>query len=360
MIGAIARLFALLVALAVCAGVALVVYASLGNGFLSGRLLPNGWDQPVSDSPQPPQVFSIQAGESANAVGDDLQRRGLIRSSMAFRWKVETRGIGGRLAAGDYELSPSMSVDQVVDAFERGPINRDVTLTVPEGWRLEQLAQRIEESHLARAEDILRIARSPREYGLKPPDPAAETLEGYLFPDTYRLDPKVTPQQIVETMLRQFDRRVPESVRRQAAARGLSLHQTVTLASIVEREASRPDERPLVASVYANRLGDGTKLDADPTVQYAVANLDLGVAAGYGYWKRDLTVDDLQVDSPYNTYRRPGLPPGPICSPGLDSIQAAVAPADTGYRYFVARGDGSHAFADTPEEHARNVSRYQR
>ena len=117
MIGAILKLFATLLALAICAATAVVVYSSLGSGFLSGRLLPNGWDQPVSDTPQPPQVFTVQPGASANTIGDELQQRALIRSSMAFRWKIESRGIGGRIPAGDYELSPSMSVDQIVDAF---------------------------------------------------------------------------------------------------------------------------------------------------------------------------------------------------------------------------------------------------
>jgi UPF0755 protein len=201
--------------------------------------------------------------------------------------------------------------------------------------------------------------QSPAEFGLAAPDPAARTLEGYLFPETYDFDSQTSPVVLVERLLRQFERRFGEDLRRRAAERGLSIHQAVTIASLVEREAANPAERPLVAAVYHNRLAAGMKLDADPTVQYAVANLDLNQALRYGFWKRDLSSEDLQVNSPFNTYRVPGLPPGPICSPGLASLQATVEPAKVGYLYFVARGDGSHAFADTLAEHNANVDRYR-
>src|SRR5919202_1138893 len=171
-----------------------------------------------------------------------------------------------------------------------------MTLTVPEGWRLEQLAVRIEELHLGLAEDLARTAQAPREHGLAPPE-GIDSLEGYLFPETYQIDQKATTIQILQTMLQQFDKRVDERLRQQATDGGLSLHQAVTLASIIEREARDPNERPIISSVSHNRLASGMRLDADPTVQYAVASIDLNAALGYRFWKHDLTAPDLEVDS---------------------------------------------------------------
>lgn len=358
MIGRLFRVVAVLGALAVCVATAFLVYGALERGLSLGRLAPSAdWDRPVSDAPTRVR-FSVQRGQSAADVGAELERRGLIRSALAFRWEVESRGLGSRLQAGEYELSPSMSTREIIDILARGAVAEATRLTVVDGWRAEQVASRMEELGLGRADEILRIIRSPRAYGLTPPDPAASTLEGYLFPDTYNIDTSASAVQVIATMLEQFNRRFDDRLRQQATARGLTIAQAVTLASIVEREAAQPAERPLIASVYHNRLAAGMKLAADPTVQYALAEKDPRAAAGYGYWKPRLSRQDLEVDSPYNTYTINGLPPAPICNPGLASLEAAVQPADTPYLYFVARGDGTHAFASTSEEHLANVERY--
>lgn len=354
----LAKLLAMFLGLLVCAAVGAAVYFALGDSTLLGRLLTSHSDNPVSTSPRR-VTFTVRPGQPAVAVGDDLQERGLIRSSLTFRWEIESRGLGNKIEAGDYELSPSMSTGEIVVLLARGAARHGTKLTVLEGWRAEQVALRIEELGLARADEVLRVVRSPQEYGLTPPDPSATSLEGYLFPDTYELVPEATPREIVETMLRQFDRRFGDGPRRRAAIRGLSVGQAVALASIVEREAAQPEERPLIASVYLNRLAGGMKLEADPTVQYAAADLDGQPALSRRVWKQDLTQQDLEVESPYNTYRVAGLPPGPICNPGFDSLQAAVAPAETSYLYFVARGDGFHAFAETHHEHQANVEKYR-
>jgi UPF0755 protein len=354
----LARLLAIVVAFAACGTAAVLVYAALGHASPLGRLLPADWDSPVSSTPERISL-TVRPGESAAAVGDDLQQHGLIRSALMFRWEVESSGLGGKLGAGEYELSPSMSTREIVAVLVRGAVSHGTRITVLEGWRAEQVAQRLEELQLAQADQILRLVKTPREQGLQPADAAADSLEGYLFPETYELDPKATPVQMVATMLREFDRRFDDGLRRQAASHGMSVNQAVTLASIIEREAAKPSERALISSVYHNRLAAGMKLAADPTVQYAVANLDLKSALGYGFWKRELTADDLKIDSPYNTYLVTGLPPGPVCSPGLESLQAAVNPSDSTYLFFVARGDGTHAFAETPQEHQANVQRFR-
>jgi peptidoglycan lytic transglycosylase G len=189
--------------------------------------------------------------------------------------------------------------------------------------------------------------------------PPGATLEGYLFPDTYFFTVKATPHDIVDRLLVTFNEKFPPELQQQAMAQGLTLHQVVTLAAIVEREAVAPAERPIIASVYLNRIKEGMLLQADPTTQYAIAVTPESVEK-YGWWKRDLTEDDLKARSPYNTYVVPGLPPGPIASPGAASLRAVAQPAQTDYLYFVAKPDGTHAFARTLDEHNRNVNQYQR
>jgi len=176
---------------------------------------------------------------------------------------------------------------------------------------------------------------------------------------TYSFAHNVTAQDVVSAMVKALADRLTPDLVRQAAAEGMSVQQLLTLASIVEREALLPEERPVIASVYLNRIREDMNLQADPTVQYAVTAIP-GNVSRFGYWKQELTMSDLQYDSPYNTYARKGLPPGPICNPGLDSILAVVHPAQTDYLFFVARPDGSHAFSRTFDEHERNVQRYLR
>jgi UPF0755 protein len=231
-------------------------------------------------------------------------------------------------------------------------------VTVPEGWRLEQMAEALGGKGLFDREEFLAAChRASFDYTFLADRPIGATLEGYLFPDTYFVSPKTNAESFLGRMLQTFDERFTAIMREKAAARGMNIHQVITLASIVEREARLPEERPLIAGIYLNRWNLGMTLDADPTVQYALAN-ESASPATYGYWK-ELSPEDLAVDSPYNTYRYIGLPPGPICSPGLDSIQAVLNSELTDYLYFVAQEDGSHAFAATLEEHIENVEKYR-
>jgi UPF0755 protein len=231
--------------------------------------------------------------------------------------------------------------------------------TIPEGWRSEQIADRLQATGFASRDDFLRAVAAPAGvpgFDLlgNPPPPR---LEGYLFPETYQVPQPVAGTRAAEMMLRMFNQKVGDELRT-ASPGNLSSREVLILASIVEREAKVPAERPTIASVYLNRLAAGLPLQADPTVQYAVASHDGPAAAAYGYWK-GLEPADLQIDSPYNTYLNPGLPPGPICNPGEASIKAVLQPARTDYLYFVARTDGSgeHLFARTLEEHNANVTR---
>lgn len=318
-------------------------------------------DTAVSDDSRP-VVYTVRPGMSAIEIGEELYEKGLIRSPLTFRTLVEARGVGSRIESGDYRVSPSMTTGEIVTVLSRGASRSGVTVTIPEGWRAEQAAQKVEALNIARADEVLTLVRGGAGAGLPlaEPLPAGATLEGYLFPETYEVAKDATARALVEMMARQFDKAVTPKLRQQVQARGLTLHQAVTLASIVEREAAIPAEQPIIASVYLNRLRRNMPLQADPTVQFAVASANLAEALGFGYWKHELSRTDLQLPSPYNTYVQRGLPPGPICSPGLAALEAVASPDETEYLFFVAKGDGSHVFAKTDTEHAANVERYRR
>lgn len=312
---------------------------------------------PVAAADRTTQIVTVTSGESAAQIGSDLQARGLVRSALAFRLMAEQQGVQNELAAGVYELSPSMSTTQILQTIAKGKTRRGIVATIPEGWRATQIAERLQGLGFTNGPDFLAAVGKPVSVPgadlLGPPPPPS--LEGYLFPQTYAVQFAVSGQHAAALMVQMFRQQVANQLTAAAPGSKLTPEQVVTLASIVEREARLPSERPIIASVYLNRLAIGMPLQADPTVQYAVANRDGAAAAAYGYWKANLTNADLQVASPYNTYVHNGLPPGPICSPGEASIQAVLHPAKTDYLYFVAKGDGSHLFARTLDEQNQHI-----
>jgi peptidoglycan lytic transglycosylase G len=361
----IARVLVVLFALAVVgAGFAVGYFLLSDNSSLLGTSLGQLADPMAAVDPNDAttQVVTITQGETANDIGSQLQQRGLVRSSLAFRLAADQAGVGSSLAAGDYELSKSMSTPEIVQVLAKGEVKRGLVATIPEGWRSEQIADRLEATGFAPRADFLQAVASPPSVpGFDTlPQPAPSRLEGYLFPETYEVPQPVSGGHAAELMLRMFNQRVGDALRAPSET-NLTPQQVIVLASIVEREAKVPGERATIASVYLNRLKQGMPLQADPTVQYAVATRDGSSAAAYNYW-RGLTADDLQVDSPYNTYVHTGLPPGPICNPGEASIRAVLQPAATDYLYFVATTDGSgtHLFARTLDEHNANVAKVNR
>ncbi|MCS7177663.1 MAG: endolytic transglycosylase MltG [Anaerolineae bacterium] len=307
-----------------------------------------------------PVTFVVQPGETAASVAQRLQEAGLISNAELFRRYLQYKGMDAGLEAGTYTLRQTMTIPEIAEALQTG-LRPERVVTVREGLRLEEVAATVAaQTGIAEADFIALVTTGWRETDLKDYPfladlPPGTNLEGYLFPETYRLPEKVTAYDVVARMLATFDARVTEEIRLGAANQGLTVHQLVTLASLVEREAVIPEERPVIASVFLNRLRNGWPLSADPTVQYA-----LGYDERTGTWWRRLYFDELgisrlaDIDHPYNTYRYPGLPPGPICSPGLASIQASAFPAQTDYFFFIAdchKNDGSHLFARTEEEH---------
>lgn len=296
----------------------------------------------------------IAPGTGAAAILDDLEAAGVIADArLARAWLVYRLG-DPPLHAGEYRFAAPATTPEVLERLIQGDVlTHPVTLV--EGLSLEETADALAGAGFGDRGALLAAMRDPAP--VADLDPAAPDLEGYLFPDTYAFARGVPEREIVAAMVANFRRRWAGSVApllTGARVEGApsALRDVVTLAAIVEKEARLEEERPLIAGVYANRLARGIALYADPTVIYALKLR--------GTWDGNLRRPDLQFDSPYNTYRYPGLPPGPICSPGLASLSAAAAPAEVPYLYFVGRNDGSHVFAETLAEHNRNVDEWQR
>jgi UPF0755 protein len=309
-----------------------------------------------TSTPGEPVIITIQEGQNAQEVGDKLEDAGVISSGLLFRVLVALEGYDQKLVAGDYEFEKGMPTLEVAERIHRGQ-TAPLVVTIREGLRAEEIAELMESKKVIPAADFLQAIDQWYEFSFLYTKPYWANLEGYLFPDTYFFRRNMTAEAVVQQIMENFDQRFDADLREEAAVAGLSLRTVLILASIVEREAQVPEERPIIAGVFLTRLRRGMPLEADPTVQYAVDN-DPASVAKYGYWKQELTQADLEVDSLYNTYRNAGLPPGPICNPGLASIQAVIRPAQTDYLYFVARADGSHVFAETLEEHLSNIQQY--
>ena len=294
------------------------------------------------------QFVEILPGASTRAIGDRLVAAGVIRDGITYRIALWLKGDARRLQAGEYRFAGPMRAREVLGMIARGDVDR-VAITFPEGLTIAEMARIFESHGLGPASAFVEAAGKGDI--VRAVDPLATDLEGYVFPATYAVSRHIDAPQLVRAMVARFDQALTADVRDAAATRGLTVRQLVTLASIVEKETARAEERPLVAAVYANRLRVGMPLQCDPTVIYALSRK--------GVFDGNLRRDDLAVDSPYNTYRYPGLPPGPIAAPGKASLEAAAHPADAPFLYFVSRNDGSHEFARSLAEHNRNVQKFQ-
>ena len=296
------------------------------------------------------EVFvEVPPGASVSTIANRLTAAGVVSDALTFRLVARLSGDERRLQAGEYRFAEPATPAAVIDRLVRGDVFAR-PLTVPEGLSLFEVAALVERAGLGTAEEFRRAAADGARIAAF--DPEARSLEGFLFPDTYALPRSAGADGLVRAMLDRFGAAFDADLRARAAAQHLSPRELITLASLVEKETARDDERTIVAAVYRNRLRIGMLLQCDPTVIYAKMLA--------GTWRGNLTRADLQMESPYNTYRYPGLPPGPIASPGRASIAATLAPADVPYLYFVSRNDGSHVFSTTLAEHNRNVNRFQR
>lgn len=295
-------------------------------------------------------VFHVAQGDSVSTIAARLNEERLIDNPLLFRLDAKIRDLGGKLKVGDYQLRRNMSIDDTVSALMIYHANT-VAVTLPEGFRMEQIAATLDAHHIS-GDQFLAEARHPGDLHLSVlrAKPAGASLEGYLFPSTYDVPPHFSGKAFARYMVQTLDRKFTASMRARATSEGFSIFQVLTLASIVEREARVESERPKIASVYLNRLKIGMPLQADPTVQYVV-----GTPSD---WWPLLSSAQLRTPARYNTYVNRGLPPGPIANPGLASINAVLYPAHTHFYYFVAKGNGRHAFARTYQQQLANEQKY--
>ena len=305
-------------------------------------------------------TFTVKSGETTNSVAERLAQQGLTRHALLFRFFVQWRGAEGKLQAGDYQLRQGMTEDELIEALQTAKA-KDVAITFIEGRRIEEFAEMIEKADIGiSSQRFLDLARRGNfTYDFLETKPPGATLEGFLFPDTYRVIPgKTTAEELIHAMLKKFGEQFPPAMR-EAAQRntGLNLYQAVTVASIVEREAQVREERPRIAVVYVNRLRDREGLFADPTIQYAV-----GKPGDWWPVLRD-SPRNIAPESRYNTYVHGGVPPSPIANPGASALRAVAEPEKSDFKYFVRNdvaNNGSHVFSRTLAEHEANRVRYSR
>lgn len=285
---------------------------------------------PVNTRDESEKVFVVERGSGVRAIANDLKEQGLIRDPIAFFLLTKKEGSDTKIQAGDYKLSPSMNLSQILDELTHGTI--DVWVTIPEGMRAEEVAD-ILESQIPSYDESWRQTLI--------------TEEGYLFPDTYLIPKETDIATVISIFKNNFDAKVKEA----GISNDPNLKSAVIIASLIEREAITDDEKPMIASVIANRLRQGMALDIDATLQYAKGKV------GEKWWTVP-TAADKNINSPYNTYRNPGLPPGPIGNPGIEAIKAAVDPATSPYFFYIHDSSGKVHFAKTLEEHNANIAKY--
>jgi len=323
----------------------ILLAAGFGAGLCTGvycTLAPAGSGKPVR--------IDVKEGDSAAGVAGVLEQDGVIRNALLFRMAMKLTHSDGQLKPGSYLIDPGSNMMEIITQLKKGNFKLRL-VTIPEGLTVKEMAKLFEKKGVARERDIL-IAAKEKPFTVK--GKKLDNLEGFLLPDTYDFPDEYTAEDVLKTMIAAFDKNVVPMYERQKnlLPYKLTLAQVVTLASMIEREAQVPSERPMIAMVYYNRLNKGMKMECDATIQFAL-----------GKPKQILKFSDLKIKSPYNTYLHKGLPPGPIANPGMESIRAALFPADVDYLFYVrndVKNDGSHVFSRTFQGHNDNIRKYQR
>lgn len=291
------------------------------------------------------KTLHIPKGTPLESILLLFEQEGIIANADLFRFYLVVQGIASKVRAGDYEFHPQMTPKQVAQRLLKGDF-KIYRFTIPEGWTLARIADYLDRKQLAQREEFLFFGHDPefiQSLGLN-----VDSLEGYLFPSTYETYYTKDAKELIRLMVTTFQNSLSDEMKKRSEDLGLTPHMLVTLASIVEKETGRPEERPLIAAVFSNRLKLKMPLQSDPTTIYGIKDFD-----------GNLTRRDLETYTPYNTYVIPGLPPGPIANPGRDALLAVLYPAEVDYLYFVSKNNGSHIFAKTLKEHNRNVKKYQ-
>ncbi|MDQ6418567.1 endolytic transglycosylase MltG [Paenibacillus sp. LHD-117] len=337
----------------------LISIMAIGAGIVLYYVWSNLQPTPAGDAKQ----VTISRGMSANSVADSLEENGIIKNSFVFGYYLQLKDEGARFQAGTYEMKPGMENSEIIAMLNAGDTVAEETIrfTIPEGFTVLQIADKLAADGLINKDKFLDLAENGRSWkeaetvlSIPDNDKLHKRLEGYMFPETYEMKKGSTEEEIIARMLQETDRKLsglPDDWQDAMEASGRTLHEIMTIASLIEREVVVDEERPLVASVIYNRLAEPMRLQIDAAVQYALDEP-----------KERLMQKDLEIDSPYNTYKNDGLPPGPIASPSLASIEAALYPAESDYLFYVTKKDGSqtHLFAKTYNEHLRNIEKSEK
>ena len=323
----------------------------LAAGIFAGSIF---WEYTASGTEGGPEVeFEIEQGQGVRTIAQNLKEQGLIKSEIAFILKVRNMGMSGSLRYGTFVLNEGAGLETLITQLTSGGAKKDSkSFTIPEGYSIEKMAVKLEEEGICSASEFLDAVEKEYKYDFLESIPADANvkyrLQGFLYPDTYAVYDDATAEDIVHMMLEQFGNKFTADMRSQAQSLGKSIFEIVTEASVVEREAQRPEERDMIAGVLVNRLEINMPLQMCPTVLYPLTD---GM-----YDKSTVTYADTEIDSPYNTYQNPGLPVGPICSPGVSCLEAVLNPAEHSYLFYhvdETKNDGSHIFTETYEEHTQ-------
>lgn len=325
-----------------------LIYFVIGLVFLIGVFLFVGFGYYLSNPAEKrgdDQVFFVREGATLNVVAGELESQGIITGKRLFLLWARLMGYSRSIKAGEYRLSSAMPPLKILETLSKGTVITH-PVTIPEGYTIKQIGELLEEKGLVKNEEFLAITGDPdvaKRYGI-----SGHSLEGYLYPDTYQFGRGLSPMSVVEVMVKHFWE-VTGPLREKIEQSGMTIEEVITLASIVEKETGRAEERPIIASVFLNRLKKRMRLETDPTVIYGIKD-----------FSGNLTKKHLTQRTPYNTYVIRGLPPGPIANPGKEAIEAVLFPAKTDYLYFVSKNDGSHYFSKTLIEHNKAVQKYQK
>lgn len=309
-----------------------------------------GWttSRPVSSTSGNDITIVVKNGMNTNDISELLYQQGLIKSKVTFNLLARFEGMQNSLQAGDYVLQKNMTIKEIIQVLSKGKTTY-VDFTVPEGYTVDQIAKLLEEKKLANGEKFKKIAQTDISYDyINPQKNVKYKVEGFLFPDTYKVPKSINEEALVKMMASQFNDKFTPDMRERAKVLNLSLRDVVILASLVEKEAQKENERAIIAAVFLNRLKKNMPLQSCATIQYIL-----------GYPKPELSIQDTEIPSPYNTYQNMGLPPGPIANPGLASINAVLYPAATDYLFFVADKNGVHHFSNTYEEHLAAINQVE-
>jgi len=293
-------------------------------------------------------TFEVKKGNSASMIAQQLEKENIIKKKWPFLLAYKVFFPKQNLIAGEYEFNPPLSLKQVLRKLIKGEIKLH-PVTIPEGLTLKETAELLSQKYGMNKKQLLHHAKNTQL--IDSLDSEAQDLEGYLYPETYHISKNTTEEELIKNMVNQFKITFDHPWRNRAREMGMKIREVVTLASLIEEETSIPEEKPLVSSVFHNRLKQGMKLDCDPTIIYALKKK--------GEYQGRLRTKDLKLDSPYNTYLHSGLPPGPISNPGRESLKSALSPSDTDYLYFVSKNDGTHKFSSSFKEHQKAVIKYQ-